>query len=277
MARKHEYHPHVGSGRVGLAVGELQILHDGHRNLYSYMASTCDTAIAALGSCEKFGVFGHPFQFEQRKAMLEGACGPMFKFVQLQDIDSTLDNESWMAYVLDRITRSGLPEPTDYFTGSEVDARWYEHFFASTRGKPVRDAGGIRVYERLDRETNTVRRLHVVDRVQIGLPSGRDVRFLVEWREPEWRNYVPARLWDFIEMNYPPHLRQPVKVHKLLEVAEGQYPVGTRLVEGRNPDKVLVLRDDGKWRELRDEPDEKAEAALRMHAARANGGKGTKA
>lgn len=270
MARKElVIHPDIGSGRVGLIVAEMQIVHEGHRGLVSQMTANCDTAIVALGSCDKHGILGHPLTFEQRKSMLEGIFGNQLRFVQLQDIDASVDHEAWMQYVLDRITKSGLPAPTDYYTGSAIDARWYEHYFASVADNGVR-TGFVTTYSH--QHDSGERRLHIVDRDKLGLPSGRDVRYLIERRDDEWKRYVPARLWRFIEWNYPPNLRQGF----VFQLAPGQsmpsadeYPVGTRMLFDEGGKRShLELKDDGAWRPVKDGPDEKTLAAMRLHGQR---------
>lgn len=263
-------HPDIGSGRVGLIVAEMQGVHHGHRGLVSTMLGECDVSIVAFGSCEKHGILGHPFTFEQRKAMLEGVFGPQLKFVQLQDIDASIDNEAWMRYVLDRITKSGLPAPTDYFSGSAIDAKWYEDHFASVSG-PGQRTGLVTTYARkIDDQPE--RRLHIIDRSQLGLPSGRDIRFLIERRDNEWKRFVPARLWRYIERNYPPNLRQALLCTMASLPAADSYPVGTRalasptiVLDGGKTRSLLELKDDGEWRPVKDGPDEKTLAALRMH------------
>lgn len=282
--------------RVALAVMDFQTLHRGHNNLLSEMRMTCDRAIVGVGSVRKFGTPGHPFNFDQRVEMVRMLHGSFFEFVALDDIDASYDMRAWYDYVKMKISRSELPEPTDYFGGSVIDAKWYFHAFASPENDPQFEAGITTSY--LNRDTG--RRLHLVDRKALGLPSGREVRLLIETRDEEWKRYVPERLHDFIEENYPPHLRQPLKLpdagilcrlgdgsrmgftphpklvqeivsgHASIEVA-GDYPVGTRLSldsDGTVPELPLMeLKDDGRWRPL-DTRDEKAEWALAKEAAK---------
>lgn len=261
MARREfTFHKDVGSGRTGLAVMEAQVLHHGHVFLLTQMAAACDTCIVAFGSCDKQGVEGHPFGFAQRRAQVEAVFGDRFKFCELNDIDASVDNDDWLRYVLDRIGKKGLPAPTDYFTGSVYDARWYQGHFGSTGGTP-KNSGFAKVYAAP--EGNAI---HVVDRTSTGIPSGRDIRLLIQRRDEDWRAFVPQRLWGFIEWNYPPHLRQAIVFdiqHRDPPPAD-EYPVGTRaLWRGR----VAELKDDGVWRHLSGKPDEKAEYDRRRRSA----------
>ena len=247
--RNFEPHPDARSGRVGLIVAELQTVHWGHVRLMMEMAGSCDTGILAIGSTQLHGIEGHPFSFDQRKDMVQAIFGPQFKILPLQDIDASLETGDWLKYVLSRIASASLPAPTDYFTGSAIDARFYTDYFASLEDPSVSN-GPVRTFSSKDRD----RRLHIVDRASSLALSGREIRHLIEARDPEWRNYVPAKLWNYVERHYPPHLRTAIKTSG--EMPEN-VPVGTRCLAGNDP-TVLVLRDDGKWRPLRDGGDEKA-------------------
>lgn len=253
MARKIESHPDTLNGRIGLVVAELQTLHWGHVRLLSQMLGTCDKGIIAIGSTQAHGVPGHPFTFDQRKEMVQAIFRDAFSFLPLQDIDASLETGDWIAYVLGRIRALGLPEPTDYFTGSAIDARHYTAHFAAL-DDPRLPAGLARTYE----SRTTGRRLHIVDRSDRPELAGREIRFLIESRDPEWHHYVPPKLWRYVEAHYPPHLRTAIRVEA---EPPADVPVGTRcIVEATGA--VLVLRDDGKWRPLKAGLDEKAADAL---------------
>lgn len=259
--------------RVGLAVAEMQTFHLGHAALLNEMQMNCGTRIVALGSKRQFGVAGHPFTFEQRRAMITAVFGDRFHFVALDDIDASEDMRDWYRYVQNKIEAAGLPAPTDYFGGSLIDARWYTHAFADP-DYPATErwgAAGTLRFRRTDGH-----QLHVVDREAGKLPSGREVRSAIEMRHGSWKDFVPAMIHDFVERQYPPHLRQPVKIEDLLRRADLRdylscgfdrfmedcdlhFPVGTRLVGASLPE-VLELKDDGRWRPL-PKRDEKAEWA----------------
>src|SRR5882672_7743221 len=124
-ARSFEPHPDARSGRVGLIVADLQSVHWGHLRLMMEMAGSCDIGIVAIGSTQLHGIDGHPFSFDQRKDMVQAIFGQQFKILPLQDIDASLETGDWLKYVLSRIASASLPAPTDYFTGSAIDARFY--------------------------------------------------------------------------------------------------------------------------------------------------------
>jgi len=242
--------------RVGLAVMD-NAFHHGHIALLTRMLCACDRAIIGFGSSQAGGTVGHPFTFSQKKEMVEGVFGrDVFTFVSLNDIRATR-TEDWVNYVLKRIDQMGLPRPTDYFGGSPHDVHWYESAFARTDG-PHERAGPETVY----RDPASGRALHLLDRDATGMPSGRQVRELIELRNPEWRHYVPQRLWKYIEMGYPPKLRVALQGDEFPD--PGKHPVGTLFQLGEDADAPLYeLMDDEQWRQPPDGPDEKAEHARR--------------
>lgn len=236
--------------RVGLVVAEMQVLHLGHTHLLRTARTLCSEVIVGLGSAQLHGVPGHPFTFEQRKEMIERVFGPKtFKFLALQDIDASLDTNDWVDYVLNRISRHWMKTPTDYFCGSEMDARPYCGRFAPNAVLELKGDGGT-IYAAGDGS----RRLHIVARSPRADFRGRDVRWLIENRDPIWRRSVPKKLWEWIEENYPPHLRVAIRA----ETLPRNVPVGTRCVLESAPDVVQVLRADGKWRPFVPREDEKA-------------------
>lgn len=270
------------NGRTGLAVADMQTFHRGHNGLLNEIRMTCDRGIIGLGSVNQFGAHGHPFTYEQRKEMISAIHGDFFDFIPLHDIDASFDVRDWYSYVSKKISDNGLQEPTDYFSGSRIDAKWYFHAFAD-ESHPTISHGTTTLFT----NPQTDKRLHILNRELGGLPSGREVRLLIETRDEEWKRYVPSRLHDYVDWNYPPHLRQHIRADdilpyslvalaftKVLEremLAIGDFPVGTRL-SGRVADDqmekvkalgwsasedasgnkaiVLELKDDGKWRPI---------------------------
>lgn len=282
------FNSEIKNGRVGLAVADMQTFHRGHNGLLNEIRMTCDRGIIGLGSVNKFGVHGHPFTYEQRKEMISAIHGDFFDFVPLHDIDASFDVRDWYSYAEKKIADAGLPQPTDYFSGSRIDAKWYFHAFAD-ESHPTVSHGTTTIFS----NPFTKKRLHVLNRELGGLPSGREVRLLIETRDLEWKRYVPSRLHGYVDWNYPSHLRQYLKAkdalswsiithafNKTLEADMndvGKYPVGTRLggeVHNNELEKakalgwqvttdhwgsyiiVLELKDDGKWRPIHTE-DEK--------------------
>lgn len=234
--------PLLKSGRVGLAVMRVQPLHRGHARLLEVMRQDCDTIIVGIGSTQQQGVSIHPFSFNERVEMLKSIFGDSIKPIPLVDIESQLATDDWVDYVLEKARKLNLPTPTDYYTGSAQDAKWYVNRFAQL-SDPMQEVAGVRSYSSPD----TGRRLHVVERAITGFPSATEIRGLIEQRDIEWHNYVPARLAKYIEWHYPPHLRVAIQANDFPPAAN--YPTGTRLsLATPGPDSLYQLYDDGKWR-----------------------------
>ena len=245
MARKELLiDPRIGNDSVGLMLTRGQGIHLGHTALQAQMLVDNGRNIVAFGSSQKSGEFGNPFTTDQKRRALQGLWNGAFKIIELQDIGASDRASDWADYVFDRIARNQLPEPTDLYAGSVTEARWYRQHFADLDGPPSFTRGAFQVWENAD----TGRRIHILDRDQGLRLSASQVRTLIEQRDPSWRDFVPAKLWDFYEWEYPPELRAAVEMPagswSLPE--EGHYPVGTKLL-GQDGE-ILILRDDGKWR-----------------------------
>lgn len=244
MASKKEFEdaPHIGCGRVGLAVMRMQPPHRGHMSLINLMRSDCDVAIVAIGSTQLSRMVRHPFTFDQRVDMVRAVFGSGIKPLPLVDIDSNVHTDDWVDYVLDKIRKLNLPQPTDLYTGSTGDAKWYVNRFAKITD-PMTQVGTIKTYT----APETGRRLHILDRQSSGLPPAEEIRSLIERRDEEWKNYVPARLINYIEWNYPPELRVALTGDTLPDGTD--LPFGTRFnLVTKDAQTLYRLHDDGKWR-----------------------------
>lgn len=227
------------TGRTGLAVMRGQPLHLGHAGLVSRMIQDCDTVIIGFGSTQLSGQVRNPFTFEQRVEMMRLIFGDRFKPIPLVDIDSPTSSGEWADYVLAKIGKMQLPEPTDYYTGSPQDAKWYTQHFAYLEDPEIR-IGLMTTHS----SAYTGKRLHLLDRVATGLPPAEEIRSLIERRDDEWQRYVPGRLVSYIERNYPPILRLPI----FAEVPPDNALPGTRFIDKADPGRnVLVMNDEGQW------------------------------
>lgn len=198
----------IGSGRTGLAVMRMQPPHRGHLSLISRMQQDCDTVIIAFGSTQRARVARHPFTYAERVAMVRAIIGDGFRPVPLTDIEERPASTDWVDHVLAKVQAAGLPEPTDFYTGSQLDGAWYVERFAQP-DDPVHELAASRSYH----SRTTGKRLHVIDRVLSTLPAAAALRHLIERREDGWQRYVPERLVAYIEAHYPPELRVPVADH----------------------------------------------------------------
>lgn len=231
-------HEDAVSGRVGLMVAGMRHgVHEGYVHLISWMLSDCDTAIIALGP----SIY---LTHEARMTMLRAIFGPMLKFVQLHDIDANEDTDDWIDYVLDRIESAGLPMPTDYYTGSAADARWYENRFARL-DDPSESLGPRTTWT----SPQSGRRLNILDRRTRPELQGSDIGTLIQRRDDEWKRFVPAKLHRYIEQHYAPNHRVAIKA----DMPPADVPIGTRWTNmSEHPRMIYELKPDGKWRTLRE-------------------------
>lgn len=184
--------------------------------------------------------------------------------VCLDDIGVTDQPSEWCDYVFAEIEAAGLPEPTDFYSGSWSDARWYGGHFANLDSGSLSSDGLFEVLT----DPTTGKRIHIFDRAANTGVSSSDVRALIENRDPAWQDLVAPVLHDFYEQHYPPHLRAPIFLPadraawpKLGDVGKGtRGTLDPHLAQGaqdwRGPEGLqgtFVLRADGKWRPYRAE------------------------
>lgn len=267
MPRKMQIDPRIGNDRVGLMITRGQVEHLGHTALKAQMMLDNSRNIIGFGSSQKSGMFGNPLNQDQKRAAQIGAWSDAFKMVFLQDIGATDSSTEWADYVFDRIASNQLPEPTDYYAGSIHEARWYERHFTSLRREPSYKRGAFDVWESDDGK----KRIHILDRRSVIQISSSEVRTLIERRDDTWKDYVPAKLWEFYDWEYPPALRDaislPLNKNDWPDLA--QCPVGTKGIResdlkaaegqpGRHEFEVQILRADGHWRPRTDADDAKS-------------------
>lgn len=246
MARKKiEVDPRIGNDRTGLMITRGQVEHLGHGALKAQMMLDNSRNVIGFGSSQKSGEFGNPLTQDQKKRAQQGAWGDVFSMVFLQDIGATDRSSDWADYVFDRIASHQLPEPTDLYAGSLHEARWYEEHFAPLKGAPAYRRGLFDVWENI----HNGKRIHILDRKMHISISSSEVRTLIERRDPDWRDMVPAKLWDFYEWEYPPHLRDAIELFDAEETWPDTdvYPIGTKGIP-TGEETVYILRADGKWR-----------------------------
>lgn len=244
MARKEiELDPRTGNARCGLMITR-GFEHAGHAALKAQMVFDNSRNIIGFGSSEKSRTHDNPLSPDQKRRAQMGVWGDAFKMVFLQDLGTTDRSTDWADYVFDRIRTNQLPEPTDFYAGSIHEARWYTDHFADLNREPSFQRGNFDVYE----NPHTGKRIHILDRTKNIRISASEVRTMIEQRNDEWKTHVSAKLWDFYEWEYPPELRTAVVLAEGSDLPPaGAYPVGTKLIIGKNP-TVLILRDDGRWR-----------------------------
>lgn len=246
MARKNkDIDPRIGNDRVGLMLTRGQLEHLGHAALKAQMMLDNSRNLIAFGSSQKSGVFDNPLTPDQKRRAQKGAWGDVFSMIFLEDIGATDRSSDWADYVFSRIASHDLPVPTDYYAGSVHEARWYQDRFVRMEGEPQFRRGLFDVWE----DPDTGRRIHILDRQANLRISSSETRTLIEQRDPAWKNFVAAKLWDFYEWEYPPELRSAIVLSDDIDAWPGleDYPVGTKgMRKGRST--VEILRADGIWR-----------------------------
>jgi nicotinic acid mononucleotide adenylyltransferase len=108
--------------------------------------------------------------------------------------------------VLQTIKNQNLPSPTDFYTGSLDDAKWYFNYFAnpekiskSTYNAPKDlQLGKIDLYE----NPETHRCLHIINESRNNI-SATVIRQLIETSKLGWEKLVPSEIVDYIKENYP--------------------------------------------------------------------------
>ena len=193
--------------RVGLAIMRLQPLHRGHCLTINEMIQKCEVAIIGLGSTNKKPDKHDPFTPDVRMQMIRNVYGDRVKIIPLVDLNAASKSE-WVDYVFQKISKLGMPEPTDYFTGSEADAVWYNEHFAKRPN--ILDYGTRRHYVAEGNQRMPVRFLHIVDRRQNEIPSASEIRMFIDLHSNEWKKWVPYVNHQLIEDNYPEEFKVPV-------------------------------------------------------------------
>ena len=202
--------------RVGLANMRTQPLHDGHTGILNLMISACETAILGLGSAQKTPDEHDPWPIENRIQQARNVYGDRIKVVPLQDLGSTSGTNDWIDYVLEKISKLGLPEPTDYYTGSEADAIWYRERFYRKFFSPVDENVDLpevhddtvpEEYDIYYTDEGVLRRLHIRTREMTQVPSATELRMFMALRTDGWKRFVPYVNHELVESTYPEEFR----------------------------------------------------------------------
>jgi len=192
--------------RTALAVMRTQPLHEGHCGIITKMCQSAETVIIGLGSADKHGTRSNPFAIELRIQMIKNVFGTRVKCIPMHDLGATPLTSDWIDYVLDRLKKMDLPEPTDYYTGSKADAIWYaSRFHHPSISDPNGELTGTELAAQFGGPVgyNDFRRLHIIDRDSNPIPSATELRTFIELGSNEWKQWIPAVNHDMIEKNYP--------------------------------------------------------------------------
>lgn len=165
----------------------------GHTDIVNQMISNHKKVIIGIGSAQRHNEAGYPFNVEQRIQQWKNIYGERISYVPIVDL-GTCDPKEWSAYNMEKLTKIGLPEPTDYYGGLE-NASWYRFHFLMDGQERTEDHVNAK---------GVLRRLHICTR---NIPiSGTEVRAFIELGMDNWKRWVPAVNHDLIETCYPKHL-----------------------------------------------------------------------
>lgn len=202
--------------RVGLANMRTQPLHNGHLGILNTMIASCETAILGLGSAQKAPDEHDPWVIENRMQQARNVYGDRIKIVPLNDLGTTAGTNDWIDYVIDRTVKLGLPEPTDYYTGSEADAIWYRERFYRKYFSPVPESVTLpeswdksvpEEYDGYYTDGGVLRHLHIRARDMTQVPSATEIRTFMSLRTDGWKRFVPHVNHELIEATYPEEFR----------------------------------------------------------------------
>jgi len=198
--------------RIGLMVGRFQPLHNGHTKTISLMIQDCETAIVCLGSAQKSREEHDPWTVEERMQMLKNVYGDRIKIVPLNDLGATRP-EQWTSYIFEKLKKLGMEGPTDYYTGSEADARWYTHKFYLDDVSYWDDSdpysSAMNEFNRRYYSEGVLKILHLIDRDTNPVPPATDIRTYLSLRTDEWQQWVPRVNHDLVSSNYPEEFKIP--------------------------------------------------------------------
>ena len=183
--------------RTGIAAMRCNPLHIGHTANIQKMCETFHNVIICLGSAQKSRTKENPFNIEERHQMLYNVFGERIRIVHLNDLGTLRDTNEWCDYIIKKINGLGLPEPTDYVTGSRQDSLWYRGRFWNGDHDP------LETHYTFD---GALRRLHVMDRRMLPI-SATEIRGYLELSDDGWKDFVPKVNWEYIEENFPEELK----------------------------------------------------------------------
>jgi len=172
--------------KVALAVMRLEPLHRGHCSVINTMIQECETVIVCIGSAQEKRTNLNPYTVEERMEMLRNVYGDRIKIIPLKDIGAA-NQKQWVDYICKKIEKLGMAEPTDYYTGSIQDSKWYEQHF-----------------------TGNDRKLHILGRDSNVYPPATEIRGYLELRDNGWKEWVPRVNHIIVEDNYPEELKIPL-------------------------------------------------------------------
>lgn len=185
--------------RVVLGLFRGQPVQKGHTAQVNSACEDFSTVIVGIGSPHKSREPNNPWTVEERMQMWKNVYGDRIRLIPFADM-GFVNPADWCEYVLNKIRGAGLPEPTDYMTGSVADALWYrEHFYLE----------GEQTKRHLTSD-GMLRKLRIMNRENIASGiSATEIRQYLQMGSDKWRQYVPAVNHDLVFDNYPDEFKVP--------------------------------------------------------------------
>jgi len=188
--------------KVALLVMRLQPQHTGHTNIIFKAMMENDIVIIMPGSSQEKRTKRNPLSTPEKLNNLKQTFGEessKLKYLPIRDIGASTDEE-WTNHVFETIEKAGLPQPTRYYAGDAVNAKFYD---------VVNPYTGIQM------------EVIQVNRLQSGIMSGSDIRDAIYNNCDSWKEHVPACLVDMIIEVYPKELINPYNRNSGTSVSDG--------------------------------------------------------
>lgn len=215
--------------KVGLALGRFQPLHQGHCRAIFQMMMDCHQVVVGVGSAQEKGTENNPFDVETRMQMLKNVFGDggvkRIKIVPFNDIGTQPTSNSWIDYVFEKLKKIHISdEPTDYYTGRDVDSIYYKGRFWPGMMTEILNAPDGQINESMRlryglsnnakkedyfTENGNIRMLHTIGTGQefMNIRSGTEIRKYLSHGDGSWRQFVPKVNHKLVNETFPNDLK----------------------------------------------------------------------
>jgi len=177
--------------KVAAIVLRLQPQHIGHTNLIFKAMMENDVVIILPGSSQEKRTKRNPLSTPEKINNLKQMFGEessKLKYLPIRDIGASTDKE-WTDHIFNIIDKAGLPQPTRYYAGDNVNAKFFKNCVNSISGKKIE--------------------VILVDRLASGIMSASDIRDAIYNNCDSWKKHVPPCLVEMIIDVYPKELINP--------------------------------------------------------------------
>jgi len=201
---------------IAFAMMRLHPIHNGHFNLITKMLKENDLVIIGVGSAQVSGTFDNPFTVAQRLEMFKILFGQniigkhsKLKIVAIEDIGAVIPMD-WTTHCFNKIESQGLPLPTRYYAGSDMDAIWFKSHEKLTPEKEIYYQSQVfgkensEQYKEVKEYSEVELEIIVLDRKIVSInSSGTEIRKSIANGFNEWKEDVPECLHRFIIESFP--------------------------------------------------------------------------